>query len=170
MSHEKENVTTVTSICTVILRELRTERGIHQAQVADWIGKTPSAWTKIESGKAPLQFETFIRVCRGFQVWPSAVMAAAERYSHYLGQNRWSVVATELPSNEDDLLLEAQQYWSSPGGRNAVTNRWGHLPILNGPQWNTDGSVIASAPFRFAVDRGFRSSQLAALEVPSQGF
>ena len=170
MSPEKENVTTVTSICTVILRELRLERGLHQAQVADWIGKTPSAWTKIESGKAPLQLETLIRVCRGFQVWPSAVMAAAERYSHYLSQYRWSIVATELPADEDDLLREAQLYWGSPGGRNAVGNRWGILPVLNGPQWNNDGSVNASAPFRFAVDAPFRSAQLAALEAPARGF
>ncbi|OLS59222.1 helix-turn-helix domain-containing protein [Pseudomonas putida] len=170
---DKENVTTVTSICTVVLRELRLERGLHQAQVADWIGKTPSAWTKIESGKAPLQLEILIRVCRGFQVWPSAVMATAERYSHYLGQRKWSIVTTDLPPGEDDLLREAQEYWSSPGGRNAATNRWGHMPVLNGPQWNMDGSAAentASAPFRFAVDPWFRSTQMAAIEATGLGF
>ena len=128
---------------------------------------------KIESGKAPLQLEILIRVCRGFQVWPSAVMATAERYSHYLGQRKWSIVTTDLPPGEDDLLREAQEYWSSPGGRNAATNRWGHMPVLNGPQWNMDGSAAentASAPFRFAVDPWFRSTQMAAIEATGLGF
>ncbi|OQR29716.1 XRE family transcriptional regulator [Pseudomonas sp. Bc-h] len=170
MSATSEKVTTVTTICTVILRELRTERGLHQAQVAEWIAKTPSAWTKIESGKAPMQFEIFIRVCRGFQVWPSAVMATAERYASYLGQLNWSVISSELPSNEDDLLEFAQQYWGSPGCRNSVANRWNQLPVLNGPQWNADGTILVSAPFLFATNPTFRDIQLSAQEPPSLGF
>lgn len=170
VSSTSEKVTTVTSICTVILRELRTEKGFHQAQVADWIGKTPSAWTKIESGKAPMQFETFVRVCRGFQVWPSAVMATAERYANYLGQNNWSVISSELPINEDDLLGFAQQYWASPGCRIALANRWSQLPVLNGPQWSVDGTIIVSAPFLFATNLPFREAQLSAQEPPSLGF
>ena len=81
-------ITTYTSICVILLRELRIERGIHQAQVADWIGKSPSAWTKVEAGKSPLQFETFARVCLSFQVQPSTVMAAAVRYSQLLRQHQ----------------------------------------------------------------------------------
>ena len=83
---ETQNITTYSSICMILLRELRIERGIHQAQVADWIGKTPSAWTKVEAGKSPLQFETFVRVCFSFQVQPSMVMATAERYAALLRQ------------------------------------------------------------------------------------
>lgn len=87
MSNE-ENITTITSICVILLREVRVERGFHQAQIADWIGKTPSAWTKIEGGKSPLQFETFVRVCYGMQVMPSAVLATAERYATFISNEK----------------------------------------------------------------------------------
>ncbi|WP_198293224.1 helix-turn-helix domain-containing protein [Pseudomonas massiliensis] len=170
MSTNKESVTTVTSICTVILRELRTEKGFHQAQVADWIAKTPSTWTRIESGKAPMQFETFVRVCRGFQVWPSVVMQAAERYENYLSQHGWAIMTGELPNSEDDLLAFAQQYWGSPGCRNAQLSRWSQLPVLNGPQWSNEGRYLVSAPFEFATTPGFRELQLSAVEIQGRGF
>lgn len=162
MSTETEKVTTITSICTVLLRELRTERGIHQAQVADWIGKTPSAWTKVESGKSPLSFDTFVKVCKSFQVWPSAVLATAERYETLLIQNGWAVLASELDSNEDGLLRLAQEYWASPGCRSALANRipTSSIQVLNGPQTDFNGNIIIAAVFRFALDNEFRSAYL----------
>jgi len=162
---EIEKVTTITSICTILLRELRTERGIHQAQVADWIGKTPSAWTKVESGKSPLPFDTFVRVCKSFQVWPSAVLATAERYEALLVQYGWAVLASELGSNEDDLLRLAQEYWASPGCRSAIANRLptSLIPVLNGPQTGFDGKIMIAAAFRFALDQEFQSTQLTQL-------
>lgn len=160
MPTEDQSVTTISSICTILLRELRTERGIHQAQVADWIGKTPSAWTKIESGKSPLQFDTFIRVCKCFQVWPSVVLATAERYESVLFQKGWAVLVSELDGNEDALLRLAQEYWASPGCRNAMATRFNQPPVLNGPIVYSDGSSVMANVFRFALDIEFRQLQL----------
>ena len=155
-----QNVTTYASICMILLRELRTERGVHQAQVADWIGKTPSAWTKVEAGKSPLQFETFVRVCFSFQVQPSAVMATAERYSALLRQHNWAVLTTELDLNEDGLLHCAQEYWASPGFRNALPYQWGAPSVLNGPLYNLDNTITLALSIRFALDENFRKMQL----------
>lgn len=168
--NNESKITTVTSICVIILRELRVERGYHQAQVADWLGKTPSAWTKVEAGKSPLQFEAFIRVCNGMAVMSSAVMATAERYAWVLFQNGWAIVSTELDSAEDGLLGQAQEYWASPGGRSVGSNRWGFNSILNGPIHGLNSTVNIAPVFQFALDPAFRQSQLNYQPVASNGF
>lgn len=159
MSNDMQ-LTTITSICVILLREMRAERGIHQAQVGDWIDKTPSAWTKVEAGKSALQFETFIRVANSMQVAPSMVLAAAERYAVLLSQNNWAVLNSTLDFNEDGLLREAQIYWGSPGARLAASNRWNFLSVLNGPIYNQNGSITLAAVFQFVLDKEFRAQQL----------
>jgi transcriptional regulator with XRE-family HTH domain len=160
MSNNQDKTTTITSICVILLRETRVERGLHQAQIADWIGKTPSAWTKIEGGKSPLQFETFIRVCHSMRVTPSAVLATAERYATLLSQNNWNVVTSELDLSKDGLLRLAQEYWGSPGCRNTMPNQWGFVSALNGPTYNPDNSISLSYVFQFVIDPEFRELQL----------
>lgn len=165
--NDESKITTITSICIVLLREVRVERGIHQAQVADWMGKTPSSWTKVEAGKSPLQFETFIRVCNGMTVMPSSVMATAERYAGLLSQNNWVILgATELSCSEDGLLSQAQEYWTSPGGRNAATNRMGFNSVLNGPIYGPNNMITIAGVFQFVLDPAFRQS---ALNYPNNG-
>jgi len=160
MGTDEKKITTITSICVILLREVRAERGIHQAQIADWIGKTPSAWTKVEAGKSPLQFETFVRVCYSMQVMPSAVMGTAERYATLLNNSGWAVLNSELDSSDDALLSEAQEYWGSPGCRSATQNRWGYMSILNGPTYNQDQTVNIAPVFQFALDPMFKQLQL----------
>ncbi|CAB3973882.1 XRE family transcriptional regulator [Burkholderia cenocepacia] len=163
MTIDETKVTTFATICVVLLREVRLERGFHQAQIADAIGKTASAWTKVEAGKSPLSFETFIRVCNSLQVSPSAVMAAAERYASML-TNKWSgpgwaVLSTEH-DGDDTLMRAAQEYWASPGFRNHQANRWGFQTILNSPYPNADGTFTIAPVFEFAVNDAFREEQL----------
>lgn len=153
-------ITTIASLCVVLLREVRAERGIHQAQIADWIGKTPSAWTKVEAGKIPLQFETFIRVCQTMQVPGSVVMAAAERYTVLLSQRGWAVLSSELAFEDDELLRQAQKYWASPGCRNQAINRFNTPSVLNGPVYNMDSSITIANVFNFVLDDNFKEFQL----------
>ncbi len=161
MATNDEKITTHVSICVILLRELRVERGIHQAQVADWIGKTPSAWTKIESGKSPLQFETFIRVCNSMQVPPSTVMATAERYAALLSQNGWAVLTSELDFDEDELLRQVQRYWASPGCRSSQSTPYGFKPsVLSGPIYGPLGLFIIAPVFQFVIDPVFQDLQL----------
>ncbi|KHS67215.1 XRE family transcriptional regulator [Pectobacterium brasiliense] len=153
----------------ILLRELRIERGIHQAQVADWIGKTPSAWTKVEAGKSPLQFETFVRVCFSFQVQPSTVMATAERYAALLREYKWVVLTTDLNLDEDLLISRTQEYWASPGFRacNNTPAGWGVPSVLNGPLYNADRTITLALSIRFALDKSFREIQLSSQQVLS---
>lgn len=162
MDQDYSYVTTPWGICVVLLRELRLERGIHQAQVADWIGKTPSAWTKVEAGKIPLSFETFVRVCNSFEVFPSTVMAAAERYAALLISKGWAVISTELEQpTDDDLLKQAHEYWASPGGRSFYAlSRFGFGSILNGPSYGPNRAISVAPVFRFAIDQKFRDEQI----------
>lgn len=165
MTEKDAKNASVTSICVILLRELRTERSLHQAQIADWIGKTPSAWTKVEAGKSPLQFEIFIRVCYSMQVAPSAVLATAERYAALLSQHGWAILTAEGSLEEDQLLNQAQQYWSSTGGRNQAAARFGFRSVLNGPTYNMDGTVILAPVFKFVLDPVFQKSQLLPPEI-----
>ena len=161
---DESKITTIYGICVILLREARTERGIHQAQVADWIGKkTPSAWTKVEAGKSPLQLETFVRVCNSLKVMPSVVLATAERYAALLSQKGWAVLMSELEPNEDALLLQAQEYWASPGCRNAMPSSWNFTSVLNGPIYNLNQSITLAAVFQFALDPVFREAQLTPM-------
>ena len=168
--NDESKITSVTNICIILLRELRVEKGFHQAQVADWMGKTPSAWTKIEAGKSPLQFETFIRVCNGMAVRASNVMTTAELYSTLLHQNGWAIISTEFDIAEDDLLRQAQQYWASAGCRSVGTNRWGYASVLNGPLYQLNNTVSLAPVFQFALDPEFRQSQLNYQPITSNGF
>lgn len=49
--HRNSNFST---LVLLTLKDYRLERNIHQGLLAQAIGKTPSAWTKIENGQSPL--------------------------------------------------------------------------------------------------------------------
>ena len=154
----ENNVTTFSSITLLILKELRLERNIHQAQIADMCDKTPSAWTKIETGRSPLSMEMFFRVCNGLQVSPSAILSTMERYATLLSQNGWAVISKLLEFNEDMLLTDAQEYYSSPGFK-AAQHRFTFNSILNGPIYNLDGTVTPIPVFLFALNPEFKELQ-----------
>jgi len=161
MVNSEAKITTFSSICVILLREVRMERGIHQAQLADWLGKTPSAWTKVEAGKIPLTLEAFVKICNTMQVMPSAVMATAERYTPLFGNNwnpwPWVVLFHEAGSVEkDDLLIAAQEYWASPEGRRQQDNRLGFYSVLNGPIYSQNGMITIAPVFQFALDPAFQ--------------
>lgn len=161
MTTDEGKIASLTSICVILLRELRIERNYHQAQIADRIGKTPSAWTKVEAGKSPLQFETFVRVCDSMQVTPSSVLATAERYAALLSQRGWAILTSEGALEEDQLIRQAQQYWTSPGGRSQANSQFKFWSVLNGPTYNIDGTISLAPVFQFALDHDFRELQLS---------
>lgn len=59
MMNDDSKVTSFSSMTLLLLKELRLERNLHQAQLAEICDKTPSSWTKIETGKSPLSMEIF---------------------------------------------------------------------------------------------------------------
>jgi len=161
MIENDQKFTTLSSITLLILKELRLERNIHQAQLAEICDKTPSAWTKIETGKSPLTMEIFFKVCSGLSVPSSAVLSATERYAALLSQNYWGVMSKQIGFNEDSLLKEAQEYYSSPGFRSRsyfVTFGY-NVSILSGPIYNQDGSINPADVFLYVLNPDFKLSQ-----------
>lgn len=154
-----ENITSLSSILLLIIKEVRLERGIHQAQLAEACGKTPSAWTKIETGRSPLTMEIMFRVCNRLLIPASAVLATTERYASLLAQQGWGIMSNQLEFDEDLLLKEASEYYGSAGFRNRMP---GVIfdSVLNGPNFNLDGTVSLAPVFRFALDINFKNSQI----------
>jgi len=162
MMNDDSKVTSFSSITLLLLKELRLERNLHQAQLAEICDKTPSSWTKIETGKSPLSMEIFFRACNGLSVTPSAVLATAERYATLLSQNGWGVMSKQLEFNEDFLLKEAQEYYSTLGFRSRSPQvAWNqNVSVLSGPIYNMNGTVTLNDVFWFVLDKEFKERQI----------
>lgn len=161
---QEASVTCLSSLALLILKEVRIERGIHQAVIADKIGKTPSAWAKIESGKNSLGLDTLFNVCSALMIPTSAVIASVERHATLLANYGWCILNNNLPSDEQDALLSlAEQYYSSPGFKRRMQNTpysFYNMSALNSPMYTADGSITVIDVFRFMVAPDFRKEQL----------
>jgi len=147
-----ERTTTLKSLILIVLKELRLEKGLHQAYLAEACGKSPSAWTKIELGQTPITMEIFFLVCKELRVSPSSVLSTAERHSTLLSQNNWAIIYTQLDYAEDHMLLLAQKYYSSEEYNKRRRQRTYNL-ILNEPEYDEDGNVIISPVFRYIINQ-----------------
>ncbi|WP_343668592.1 helix-turn-helix transcriptional regulator [Paraburkholderia heleia] len=157
MTIDEQKITTYHSICAVVLRELRVQRSMHQAQVADHFSKPPTVWQDVESGKKKIDLETLLRVCRGMFVAPGLIMQIADAYEQFIRSYGWSVVVTDL-AGADALIKLANDYWKSPGCR--AKQEFG-TPILNVPfQQQNNGWLHISEVFGFVVDEQYRAMQL----------
>ncbi|WP_186136937.1 MULTISPECIES: helix-turn-helix domain-containing protein [Burkholderia] len=159
---DETKITSFQTICTIVLRELRVERRLHQAVVADQCGKPRSFWEKIEAGKSKLDFDVLLRACWALDVAPSLVMGTAERYTFAMKDRGWSVVFTDL-GGADALLNHAIEYWDSPGHRAQQASMWVDRAILDTP-WRMDnvtypGWYGLKAVFEYAVNEDFRAMQ-----------
>lgn len=164
MTIDETKITTYHTICAIVLRELRVQRNLHQAEIADFFAKPPSHWQEVEAGTKKLDFDTLLRVCRGLGVPPAQVLSVADGYDLLLRLFGWSVVVTEL-SKADELIKRAKSYWQSPGYRAAQNFPYLSLSVLNVPYndiENRTGWNNIIPVFQFAVDDMFRAQQLDA--------
>ncbi|CNL74700.1 helix-turn-helix domain-containing protein [Yersinia kristensenii] len=151
-------LTNFTSVVLLIIKEVRLEKAVHQAQLAERINKSPSALAKIESGKSPLSMEVFLAYCSNLMISPSAVMATAERYANLLNNNGWTLLNSALDEDDDELLKESQEYYSSPGYK----NRFSLQSALNGPFYYPNGNIDGLSVFLFAIFPTYKAQQLTA--------
>lgn len=163
----QQNLTSFETITLLILKEIRLERGVHQAQVAERCGKTASAWTKIENGDNSLSLPLFFQACNALGVNISSVIATAERYASLISNHKWCILTGSLENTENDLLKMAQSYYSSPGFKSRIpVLHWNfNINALNTPIYNQDGSVNIIDVFRFALDPTFRDQQAPTLPI-----
>ena len=156
--------TSYSSILLLILKEIRLERGIHQAVYAQMANKTPNMWSKIENGHSPLTMDTFLNICTCLGVSPSVVMATTERYVSYLTSSlysdgvsdRWAVL-NALNVEEDDLLKLSRYYYESPGFKVRPLNR--NATALNTLIYLANAPAIVLEVFLYCKNKKFRSEQ-----------
>ncbi|EMN7408035.1 helix-turn-helix domain-containing protein [Vibrio parahaemolyticus] len=103
------------TLSLMILKEIRLDRGIHQGVIADRIGKTPSAWTKIENGQSSLTFDVLIGACSALQVHPSHVTALMDKLIPLFAPYKFYFQVGTLSYEEDDLLRLTSEYFNSKG-------------------------------------------------------
>lgn len=103
------------TLVLLVLKDLRLERNIHQGLLAQAIGKTPSAWNKIENGQSPLSMDGLMGACYALQLWPSYVVTVAERLTQLFNAQGFHFHTVSLGENEDDLLPRMLAYYSSSG-------------------------------------------------------
>ncbi|AOR66224.1 hypothetical protein BBJ41_00900 [Burkholderia stabilis] len=154
---DETKITTYNSICAVLLREIRVQRGFHRAQFADFFGKPASAWEAIEAGKSRLDLDVLLRVCRGLMQPPGLVLTVADAYERFLRYFGWSVVLTD--TGADGLMKLANEYWKSPGGRFADNAPMFSSSILVEPYQQNNVWYNFAPVFRYVDDPQFRTEQ-----------
>lgn len=134
VAENNKKKTSYQTICRLLLRELRLERNIKQAQIASGIGKTSSAWCKIESGDSNITLNHLVAVCRFLNINPSDLLRVADLYMVLLGSSGWQVYQdSDLLAKEEDLLSnEAVIYYSGNESR-SQQKRTIDVPVLSGP-------------------------------------
>lgn len=105
------------TVCLLALKDVRLERGFHQSHLAQFVGKTPSAWAKIENGQSPLQVDTLFGACLAMGINPSQFLAVVERICQCFNYQNWYFYASDL-QGEDELLPLVQEYFASSGFEN----------------------------------------------------
>lgn len=103
------------TLLLMVLKEIRLERSVHQGQIAQLIGKSPSAWNKIENGQSPMTTDVLFGACSALQLFPSYVMGLAERLVKIFNQYGYYFQPGTVEADEDDLLPLVLSYYSSKG-------------------------------------------------------
>ena len=144
-----EKSTSMSTICRLLLRELRQERNMQQAQIAQMLGKTASAWSKVESGDTPLSLEHLLTACTAMQVWPANFMQTAQNYVSLLTQNGWFVSSygAPMPREEDALWQASDNFYAGKIKGNSVLT---FTQALNTP-WPYPNAYSPLAVFDAAI-------------------
>ena len=103
------------TLLLMVIKDLRIERGIPQGALAASAGKTPSAWTKIESGASVLTVDTLFGVCPALALTPSYVATLAERLIPLFNARGWYFSTHSLNNGEDNLLPLIAKFYASQG-------------------------------------------------------
>lgn len=156
-----EKSTSFHTICRLLLRELRVEKGVTQAHISQLLGKaSTSSWSKVESGETPLTLEHLLTVCTACQIWPANFFVTAQNYMALLNQNGWFVAAYGSPlSKEDDYLsAAADEYYSVSASSRAQAPNMGMFQVLQTP-WPYSGYYAPLNVFHWALDNQWRDTQ-----------
>ncbi|HIG8873016.1 TPA: helix-turn-helix domain-containing protein [Raoultella terrigena] len=102
-----------TSFLTILafhIRDLREERGITQAEIAEKLGMTSAGWGKIENGKSSLSVENLMKFCKVAGIGTNETILLAEKSARELLNKGWAV---SYSSVEDDNLIDGKNLVSA---------------------------------------------------------
>jgi len=148
-----EKSTCFHTICRLVLKELRQEKNVQQAHISQLLSRSPSSWSKVETGETPLSLDHLLTACSACQVWPSQLFITAQNYMALLNQNNWYVASHGTPlDKESDLLSRyADEYY----GLNLMQARTAQVLLT---PWPSPGMFSPLDVFRWAIDPSFRQS------------
>lgn len=164
---QPQRATNFTTILNLLMKEYRLERNMHQAVLAENMGKSASAITKVEAGDINLQMNFLFAYCRAFGIAPSALLAAAERYMALFINLQWQIASNAIPKEQDALLQEAKEYYNSDYYKKRSDAHYWSVPVLNGPLYREDGTVAGLEVFLFALYPKYKEQLLQPLTLSS---
>lgn len=119
-----------------IFKEARSNLNLNQGFIASSLGKTPSAWTKIENGQSQISFDIFLGVCQAIRFQPAYVIAMVEKLVFFFNQRGYFFF---YGNDDDDLLLpRVLEFYNSKGFR----NRYNFVSIFAFNDTNIFPSVV----------------------------
>ena len=79
MSNDSRRATSYSAIVGRMLEQDRARLGWSQAEVADRIGLSQAAWSRIESGSTSISLDQLWSIARLFQTTPATILELADR-------------------------------------------------------------------------------------------
>ncbi|MBN3135831.1 helix-turn-helix domain-containing protein [Pectobacterium punjabense] len=99
-----------TSFLTILafhMRDLREEKGITQAVIAEKLGMTSAGWGKVENGKSSLSVENLMKFCKLVDSDAQKLLTLSQKTAKDLIQEGWAVSYSQV---ENDGLIEARGF------------------------------------------------------------
>ena len=99
-----------TSFLTILafhMRDLREEKGITQAEIAEKLGMTSAGWGKVENGKSSLSVENLMKFCKLADTDAQKLLTLSQQTAKELIQEGWAVAYSQV---ENDGLIEARSF------------------------------------------------------------
>ncbi|MEE8743373.1 MAG: helix-turn-helix transcriptional regulator, partial [Rahnella inusitata] len=94
-----------TSFLTILafhIRDIREDRGITQADVAEKLGMTSAGWGKVENGKSSLSVENLLKFCKVAGVGVNETLTLSQQSARELLNKGWSI--SYSPVTDDNLI------------------------------------------------------------------
>lgn len=157
-----EKSTSIHTIIRILLKELRLERQVQQAQIGVLLGKSASVWSKVESGESELSLDHLVTGCTACQAWPSDLLQTAQNYMTLLQQYGWFVAShgSALPKSEDLLSIAADEYYSFVAKNRSPVPTFSRYQVLQTP-WPWPQHYAPLDVFRWATDDVWKTTLLS---------
>ena len=149
--------TRFSTILILILKDIRFERGVAQGHIAQHVGKSPNAWTKIENRGSPLSTDVFAGACWSLGISVSEASSLAEQIIRILSMNNFYTLTSDIDEVEDELLNLVSRYFESPGFNFLKTQIGGIISIRSLNIFSPTNFVCAPPTVvRYIYDESFR--------------